>query len=319
MRCFPMGKKQYPFLVLGLLLFYNSFFNIGYGYSLPKIAQTPLPQELQNLLKIRKIALDAPIALRIFKEERILEIWKADRKGLFHYIYSYPICAVSGKLGPKYTFADMQAPEGFYTVALSQLNPYSRYTLAFNVGYPNPYDKQNARDGGAIMVHGGCKSSGCFAMGDENILEIYAFVRDALKGGQKEISLQIYPFHLDWKNLHRYKDDPNYSFWVGLKKAEDIFEKTHYPPKVKIVNKSYVFEAVSPKDRIKPSTKFKQFKGKLSKEDRKKLEAFLKKSVHRGPLICAKDPDAPAQPTIKDAQEAKELAQEKINALKDAL
>ena len=38
-------------------------------------------------------------------------------------IASYDICKWSGKLGPKYTEGDRQAPEGFYTVRPAQMNP----------------------------------------------------------------------------------------------------------------------------------------------------------------------------------------------------
>ena len=74
----------------------------------------------------------------------------------------------------------MQVPEGFYTIAPGQMNPNSHYYLAFNVGYPNAYDRAYGRTGGNVMVHGVCSSAGCFSMTDEQIDDIYAIARDAL-------------------------------------------------------------------------------------------------------------------------------------------
>ena len=45
----------------------------------------------------------APVLIRIYKEERTLEVWKQDRTGKFALLKSYPICKYSGKLGPKIT------------------------------------------------------------------------------------------------------------------------------------------------------------------------------------------------------------------------
>lgn len=47
------------------------------------------------------------------------------------------------------------------------------------------------------MIHGACSSSGCYSMTDAQILEIYAFARDAFKGGQQTIQLQAFPFPHD--------------------------------------------------------------------------------------------------------------------------
>ncbi len=42
-----------------------------------------------------------------------------------------------------------------------------------NTGFPNNFDKANDRDGSFLMIHGDCWSSGCYAMTDEQITEIY--------------------------------------------------------------------------------------------------------------------------------------------------
>ena len=65
------------------------------------------------------------------------------------------------------------------------MNPNSNYYLAFNIGFPNAYDRANGRTGAYLMVHGDCSSRGCYAMTDEQIGEIYALGREAFFGGQK--------------------------------------------------------------------------------------------------------------------------------------
>ena len=92
---------------------------------------------------------------------------------------TYPICRWSGDLGPKLHEGDRQAPEGFYTITPELMNPNSNYYLAINTGFPNSFDKANGRDGAFLMIHGDCSSSGCYAMTDEQIGEIYSLARDA--------------------------------------------------------------------------------------------------------------------------------------------
>jgi murein L,D-transpeptidase YafK len=106
----------------------------------------------------------APVLIRIYKEERTLEVWKQDRTGKFAPLQSYPICKFSGKLGPKIAQGDYQAPEGFYDITPAQMNPQSSEYLSFNIGFPNAFDRSLGRTGSFLMVHGGCRSVGCYAM-----------------------------------------------------------------------------------------------------------------------------------------------------------
>jgi murein L,D-transpeptidase YafK len=188
---------------------------------------------------------NSPIMARIFKEEGKLEIWKQKTNGRYDIIASYQICKWSGKLGPKYTEGDRQAPEGFYTVRPSQMNPNSKYYLAFNIGFPNAYDRANGRTGANLMVHGACSSQGCYSMTDAQVGEIYAFGRDAFAGGQSEFQIEAFPFRMTAQNMARYRNDPNYPFWQMLKEGYDHFELTKVPPKVDVCEKRYVFDRVT--------------------------------------------------------------------------
>ena len=141
-------------------------------------AEKQLPEKILTAMKAKDMTRTSPVMARIFKEEGKLEIWKQKSNGRYDIISSYDICKWSGKLGPKYIEGDRQAPEGFYTVRPAQMNPRSSFHLAFNMGFPNAYDRANGRSGANLMVHGACSSSGCYSMTDEQIEQIYAIGRD---------------------------------------------------------------------------------------------------------------------------------------------
>ncbi|RWP71876.1 murein L,D-transpeptidase family protein [Mesorhizobium sp.] len=208
-------------------------------------ANKPLPDKILAGMKAKGMTRTSPVMARIFKEEGKLEIWKAKTNGRYDLVASYDICKWSGKLGPKFTEGDRQAPEGFYTVRPAQMNPRSSYHLAFNIGYPNAYDRANGRTGSHLMVHGACSSSGCYSMTDAQIEQIYAFGRDAFQGGQTEFQIQAFPFRMTAANMARYRKDPNYEFWKMLKVGYDNFEITKVPPKVDVCEKRYVFNQVA--------------------------------------------------------------------------
>ena len=204
-------------------------------------AEKQLPSAIVQSMKAQGMNSTSPIMIRIFKEEAVLEAWKQKSNGRYDLVTSYDICKWSGRLGPKFTEGDRQAPEGFYMVRPHQMNPQSQYHLAFNIGYPNAYDRAHGRTGSHLMVHGACSSAGCYSMTDPQMEQIYAFARDAFKGGQTEIQVQALPFRMTAANMARYKNDPNFSYWKMLKEGYDHFEITKVPPKVDVCGKSYVF------------------------------------------------------------------------------
>ena len=181
----------------------------------------------------------SPIFVRIFKKESELEIWKQRRDGRFYHFKTYPICTWSGRLGPKLRQGDKQAPEGFYRVNRHRMNPNSKFHLAFNLGYPNAYDRAHNRTGNFLMVHGKCSSAGCYAMTDGIIEEVYALAREAFIGGQQEFQVHAFPFRMTEENMRRHRRDRNYRFWQTLKQGYDYFELTRMPPKIAICERSY--------------------------------------------------------------------------------
>jgi murein L,D-transpeptidase YafK len=183
----------------------------------------------------------APVLIRIYKEDSTLEVWKQDRTSRFALLTAYPVCRYSGKLGPKVSEGDRQAPEGFYDVTPEQMNPLSHEYLAFNIGFPNAFDRSLGRTGSFLMVHGGCRSIGCYAMTDSAMSEIYALVSEAFNGGQARVQLQAFPFRMTRRNMIQHERSSNISFWKMLKAGSDLFEATRRPPSVSLCDHRYVF------------------------------------------------------------------------------
>jgi murein L,D-transpeptidase YafK len=203
----------------------------------------PIPADTVALMEQKDTAPASPVLIRTYKKEAEFEIWKMKSDGRYVLLKTYPMCRWSGQLGPKTREGDMQVPEGFYPITPAQMNPNSNYYLSFNVGYPNAYDRVFGRTGGSIMVHGACSSAGCFSMTDAQIAEIYAIAREAFNGGQREIQMQSYPFHMTAENLAKHRLDPNMDFWKQLKTGSDHFEVTKAEPAVGVCGKRYVFDA----------------------------------------------------------------------------
>jgi murein L,D-transpeptidase YafK len=200
----------------------------------------PLSKETMMLLGKRGMDPQAPIFIRIFKEESELELWKLRDDGRFYHFKTYPVCNWSGDLGPKLQEGDKQAPEGFYTITREQMNPDSKYHLAMNLGYPNAYDKSRRRTGRFLMIHGKCKSAGCYAMTDALMEEIYAIGREAFLGGHDAFQVHAYPFRMTRENMARHAGHEALPFWKTLKEGYDYFELTHQLPTVAVCNRGYV-------------------------------------------------------------------------------
>ncbi|TLG78163.1 murein L,D-transpeptidase family protein [Methylocystis sp. B8] len=219
-------------------------------------ALRPAPDDAFQQEAPMRFGMGDQVFVRIFKQEGQLELWLRKGSSRFSLYKTFPICKWSGRLGPKVKEADYQSPEGFYSVSAKQLHPNSNYHRAFNVGYPNAFDRQNGRTGGLVMVHGACKSVGCFAMTDHGIEEIYAFVEAALRAGQREVQVHIFPFRMTEQTIARETGaswlayvgvhggyEQWSAFWRNLKEGYDLFEQTGEPPAAFACGDHYAFGA----------------------------------------------------------------------------
>ena len=206
----------------------------------------PLGKSVIDRLSAIGSSPSAPMVIRVYKQSSELEVWKQTSSGQYALFKVYPICKWSGALGPKIKEGDHQSPEGFYDVTPALMNPKSAYWLSFNVGFPNKFDQAWERTGTNLMVHGDCKSVGCFAMTDEGIKEIYALAREAFKGGNRSFQLQLLPFRMTEANLTAHASSPHAAFWANLKEGTDLFDAARKPPAWDVCEKRYVFNRNSP-------------------------------------------------------------------------
>ncbi len=223
--------KRSFFISIGI---FSLLFFISNSYSASRLYY---PLDIRNNSKKH---LNNSLFIQIFKEERVLELYTKNEKGLFSLFKSYPICNFSGGLGPKTREGDLKSPEGFYRITRSQLKPNSKYYRAFNLGFPNEYDRAHGYTGAYLMVHGGCRSIGCYAMTDRYINEIYRYVENALQNGQYEIQVNIYPFKMTSANMNRHRNSRYYMFWQQLQPAYEYFTKTNQLPVINIEQGQYL-------------------------------------------------------------------------------
>lgn len=191
------------------------------------------------------------VYIRSFKYDKQLEVWiKSKDKETFKLFKSYKVCMQSGSTGPKRFEGDYQVPEGFYYI--NEFNPNSNYHLALGLNYPNASDKilsDSLRPGNNIYIHGNCVSTGCIAISDEPIEELYVLTSIAKDSGQDFIPVHVFPVKYNNKKSFEYlalatkENQPLQKFAITLKEAFDYFEEKKKLPVI-IVNKSgqYIIE-----------------------------------------------------------------------------
>jgi murein L,D-transpeptidase YafK len=220
---------------------------------IPAPSEVPLAKDTLALLAKKSMQPGSPVFVRVFKEESELEIWKQRDDGRFYHFKTYPICTWSGEIGPKLAQGDKQAPEGFYHITPTLMNPNSKFYLSFNLGYPNAYDRAWGRTGDSVMVHGKCRSAGCYAMTDAMMEEIYGLTRESLKAGQQTFQVQALPFRMTDARMAEMKKHKWYGFWKTLKEGYDHFEKYRLPPNVVVCERRYMVNVNSPQSRVEPA------------------------------------------------------------------
>jgi murein L,D-transpeptidase YafK len=200
---------------------------------------TPDVATVDARLAAKGLAEGDAVFIRIFKAESELEVWMRKGNG-FVLFETYPICHWTGTLGPKIREGDKQSPEGFYSITARQSRHRGRWRKAFNLGFPNALDQRLQRTGSYILLHGGCSSTGCFAMTDPVLDEIYGLAQAALAQGQQRVHVHIFPFRMTERAMAQHVGHPASDFWRDLKAGYDAFERALVPPTVGICNQRYV-------------------------------------------------------------------------------
>ena len=199
-------------------------------------------QEVRELFRRAGVSYPARgVLLRGFKGDRELELWARDgRSPVYRPIKTYPICAVSGVLGPKRKEWDLQTPEGVYRV--NHFNPQSGYHLSLGIDYPNRSDRilgDPHHPGDAIYIHGGCATIGCLPLGDAAIEEVYLICLDADRAGGRT-AVHLFPCRLGSKSCRvemdgRVAASPGLrGFWNDLDRVQAAFDRGHRLPRVAV-------------------------------------------------------------------------------------
>ena len=98
------------------------------------------------------------------------------------------------------------------------------------------------------MIHGACKSVGCYAMTDTVMDEIYQYAELALKNGQQSINIHIFPFKMTAENMKKFQYSANMDFWQQLAPAYQYVEEYKKIPAISVKNGRYLVnnrEAIS--------------------------------------------------------------------------
>jgi murein L,D-transpeptidase YafK len=209
----------------------------SYQFAAPRVAKAyqDYAGKLQALFQKENFSWPPKdILIRSFKAHNEMEIWVKDNNvDTYRLLKTYPICALSGILGPKRWQGDRQVPEGYYFI--SDFNPRSDFYLSLMLNYPNYSDLilgNKEQPGGDIYIHGGCVTVGCMPMTNEGIEEIYTLCMAAKLNGQTNIPVHIFPVRFNKNAIdflsREYGNDPvKQRFWLNLKAGYDYFEKNH--------------------------------------------------------------------------------------------
>jgi murein L,D-transpeptidase YafK len=184
------------------------------------------------------------VYIRSFKYDRQLEVWvKGTPLEPYKLFKTYKVCMQSGTMGPKRMEGDYQVPEGFYQI--SEFNPNSNYHLSLGLNYPNASDRilsDSVRPGSAIYIHGNCVSTGCIAISDIPIEEVYIIASNAKMQGQEFIPVHVFPVRYNVKKSFEYlsntiKDNAYLQqFNKNIREVFDYFETKKELPVI-LVNK----------------------------------------------------------------------------------
>jgi murein L,D-transpeptidase YafK len=212
-----------------------------------RVAAARVTHEATLIEKVEALGLAWPpreLHVRMFKDERAVEVWVGDGRAPLELLDTFSECGASGAIGPKVAQGDLQVPEGFYVV--TGLNPWSPGLLSLQLDYPNQADHArravralddatvaNVPLGGDIAVHGTCISTGCLAIDDAPIEQLYLLAMEPRRRG-RAIRVHVFPTRLEPAKvdaLVEQSDDVTVvKLWTSMIPAYRAFERTRKTP-----------------------------------------------------------------------------------------
>jgi murein L,D-transpeptidase YafK len=212
-----------------------------------RVAAARLAHEETLIEKVEALGLAWPpreLYVRMFKDERVVEVWVGDGRSPLELLETFSECGASGVIGPKVAQGDLQVPEGFYVV--TGLNPWSPGLLSLQLDYPNDADRARRNEravdvkaaatvplGGDIAVHGTCISTGCLAIDDAPIEQLYVLAIEPRRRG-RAIRVHVFPTRLSPERiealLEQTDDVTVVKLWTSMIPAYRAFERTHRTP-----------------------------------------------------------------------------------------
>jgi murein L,D-transpeptidase YafK len=209
--------------------------------SYPKVAKAIKARTDTLKNQFKKAGLVFPpkqLYIRSFKFDSQLEVWvKSGNSNHFQLFKTYPVCALSGTMGPKRMDGDYQVPEGCYFI--KSFNPLSNYHLSLELNYPNASDRllsDSIKPGSDIYIHGGCLTQGCIPIKDIPMEELYVLSAYTQMQGQDFIPVHIFPINYDQEKSREFlkkssRDDPEYrAFTDKMKEIFNHFQGLHQLP-----------------------------------------------------------------------------------------
>ncbi|TQM89694.1 L,D-transpeptidase family protein [Roseinatronobacter monicus] len=171
---------RHPWALMALLLLLLPFVTVAYTQVMMRVGSGVPP-------KMADASQQADL-VRVYKEERRLELWRDDQL-----LRSYAISLGRAPEGHKHFEGDQRTPEGWYT--LDWRNARSIAHLSLHISYPNDADRAHAKahgrdPGGLIMIHGIINgwgflgglhrlydwTDGCIAVTNAEMREIWSLV-----------------------------------------------------------------------------------------------------------------------------------------------
>lgn len=181
----------------------------------------------------------APIYLRVIKDQKRLEVWVEGRRKVYVRLRSYRICGATPVVGPRRNGPIARQPEGFYHIGRGALRPQAVAYLGMDIGWPNSFDAAQGWQGVASFVQAGCAGEPHFGLTDPDMEEVFTLVHSALKYGQPQVPVHIFPFEMNALRMMTARNGPNAAFWAQLVPAWRAFETTKKPPHVQVTGRRY--------------------------------------------------------------------------------